>query len=492
MSGIGNGFSSGIQLLNDKLFVHTGRSCPSSWKELKDNVSKNAKTCAKICTAFLDSSFGLAVAMGVVGVVTTSLCAGEDMIDVVSTTLFPSITTITTTTMTAPTLSPLPNNELVYLCASGRHSPLGLGKIAERNWSIGQFGVGQEDADKLSHYDVWCFSLQEYRNQYPNTSAPDCQATDWSTYPNYNASHRYFSYVYTEVTASKPELHLSTFKDCMVKGVFDMWSASNSSLAAEKASTASYKPASVQNSTGQDSTDAHDGVDRGAYCWDKGQNMKSLFPKYFTDTTNCTISQGATVAPFTTATSITESLTTAISTLATPTTSMPITTDMSVVDKSCPTCSAMMLAFGEGSALVLTAILAKIVYTKYRKPKRINTKVSRNRGKKMLMMAMQECLLLCASGIGVGVLVSSIKDFCGPPAEDGKQMVVISTALYLTSAATRLLRTCITSPIEEDADQEEDVEVGLSMMENLESGVNVFESTDGDDPEEPTTSKSCS
>ncbi|MBF5051338.1 hypothetical protein CLAVI_000981 [Candidatus Clavichlamydia salmonicola] len=56
MSGIGNGCSSGIQSLNDKLFVYMGRKCPSSWKELKTNVTKNIKTCAKLSTDLLNSS----------------------------------------------------------------------------------------------------------------------------------------------------------------------------------------------------------------------------------------------------------------------------------------------------------------------------------------------------------------------------------------------------------------------------------------------------
>ncbi|WP_194844508.1 hypothetical protein [Candidatus Clavichlamydia salmonicola] len=46
----------------------------------------------KAFTAFLDSSLGVAFAMGVVGIFTTSLCAGEDMVEITANTLLPMST----------------------------------------------------------------------------------------------------------------------------------------------------------------------------------------------------------------------------------------------------------------------------------------------------------------------------------------------------------------------------------------------------------------
>ncbi|WP_194844598.1 hypothetical protein, partial [Candidatus Clavichlamydia salmonicola] len=464
----------------------TGRSCPTSWKELKDNLSKNMKTCAKVCTAFLDSSFGLALAMGVVGIVTTSVCAGKDMIDVV-----------------AAALPHLSNSELVYVCMQGSADilgegkiseknwtlsqlgegkiseknwtlgQLGEGKISEKNWTLGQFGIGQLSANMISSHDIWCFSLQEYHYQYPNTSAPECQAIDWSGYPNYNASHRYLTYVYADKMVQGEGVEIGHSTHCMMKGVFDMLGGSNPSLL-KKASEALYKPPSVNNVTGDDSTNAHDGVDRGAYCWLEFSNMMKQFSQYFLNETSCKIDKGDEAARFTTASA---SLKTSITTSAT---FMPLTTETPGIDSGSSPCSKMMFAFGEGSALILTAILAKMVYKKYRKPKKINNKAGN-----FLMVGMQEWLLLGASQVGCGVLFSSLKDVCGPASKEAKQMLVISTALYLTSAATRLLGTCITSPIEEDADHEEDVEVGLPMLVDSVPVVDGSLSSCSNDLEEP-------
>ncbi|MBF5051396.1 hypothetical protein CLAVI_001041, partial [Candidatus Clavichlamydia salmonicola] len=534
MSGIGNGFSSGVQFLNENFFVHTGRKFPSSFTELKDNVSKNVGTCAKICTAFLDSSLGLALAMGVAGIVTTSLCAGEDMIDVVATTLLPSITTtllpsttttllpstttllpstttllpstttllpsiatttiatttiatttiatttiatttiatttIATTAIAASTLSPLGSSEFAYLCASGGLDYLGLGKIAEKNWTVGQFGIGRQSGNISTGDDIYCFSLQDYHHQYPNMSAPECQANDWSGYPNYNVSNGYLSYVYVGERSDGQGLELQGALTCIMKLAFDFFSASDSSFA-DMEFSALYSPSSMQNAT---SNDIDDGMNKGAYCWDQEQNITSQFPQYFPDITNCTISEGATLAP----------LTTTITRLARSIDSVPLAQAMLRIDDGCPPCSKMMLAFGAGSAVVLTATVVKIVYALCKKPKRTNAQVVNDKLGKFLMAGLQEVVLLGAAEVGCGVLFSSLKDVCKPASEEDKHMVVLSTALYVTSAATRLLQNCITSPIEEDTEHEKDVEVELPMLANSTSVMAPYSSSDSNDPED--------
>ncbi|MBF5051302.1 hypothetical protein CLAVI_000943 [Candidatus Clavichlamydia salmonicola] len=437
MPGIGNGLSSGIQSLNNNVLVHIGRQCPSSWTDLKANISRNMKTCAKVCTAFLDSSFGLAVSMGIVGIVTTSLCIGEDIVEVVVTTLFRSPNT------SVATLSALSNNELVYLCTQGYQDFLQQGKIAENNWTIGQFGIGQENKNSFSEYDIYCFSLQEYQDKYPNTSFPKCLETDWTKQTNYNASKRYFTYVYVEQTSWNSGFELKNLTDCMMKGVFDMLSTSNA-IFSEKDSLASYKPPSVQNVTGNDRTKANDGVDRGAYCWRHSENMRSQFPQYFPDTNNCTMSKVPTLPPNTTL--------------------MPLTTDVPGINSSCLPCNIMMIAFGVCSSLVLTTTVGKIIYKQCKAQGFKKSKNASRKARSLAALTLEEGLLLSASGIGLGALIVSVIDPCGPVDESAKKIVMASTVLYWTSAASRLLSNCITSPIGKELTQMEDVIVELPML----------------------------
>ncbi|MBF5051385.1 hypothetical protein CLAVI_001029 [Candidatus Clavichlamydia salmonicola] len=437
MSGIGNGFSSGIQSFNDHFLVYTGRQCPTSWVELKANISRNMKTCAKACTAFLDSSLGLAVSMGVVGIVATSLCAGEDMAEVIVTTLLPVTTNSQPTPQ--PTLSPLSNAELVYVCAEGSTKipghPQNTTKSA--NWTVGGYGICQYGGS-IQDRDIFCISLQEYYKKFPDVVVPQCQAKNWTGDETYNTRKRYLTYVFVDSVLDK--WALSNSMQCMMKNVYSMLNASFVKKS-EKVPTTMCTPVSVK--TSKDSTKAPDGIDRGAYCWDEADNMKARYPQYFADTSNCPLGISTTLAPTTTSTP----LTAAVTTINTYTTAMSLTTDLSAEEDKFSSCNIVMIAFGVGSALVLMTTVGKILYKQctlkgVQKPKSLSKKA-----KSFAALTLEEGFLLGASTLGTGTLLSS----CGPIDSSTKKVAMVSTVLYWTSAANRLLGNFITGPVKQES-----------------------------------------
>ncbi|MBF5051398.1 hypothetical protein CLAVI_001043 [Candidatus Clavichlamydia salmonicola] len=471
MKGIGQGFSSGIETFNNNVLVHIGRQCPTSWTELKANVSRNVKTCAKACTVFLDSSLGVAFAMGVVGMVTTSLCIGENMMEIIANNLLP---------MSTETAA-LSNDELVYLCMRGNAYIPTFKTQAPRlqNWTVGAYGICQ-NGKILADHDIYCVSLKEYRERFPFNLVPECQSTNWTGYSERKTGEKYLSYVFMLVTDSA--WGISDMTHCVSAGVFSMMNASDTSVAAV-VSQATCMPVSVKNGT--DNTNAGDGIDRGAYCWNKSENIHKKYPKYFTNTTNCPLAISTTLAP-----SIT---------------SMPLTTAFPVEENNCPPCSLMMIAFGVGSAVVLMTTLGKIIYKQCKAKGLKKAKSCSKRFKSLAALTLEEGLLLGASGLGTGVLVTSLLPPCGPLDESTKKIVMASTACYWTSAASRLLSNCITSPLVEECTAAEDKVVELPMLTDSEVALKVSGTSDdekGDETmipvvvvidslEEPSTSKSC-
>ncbi|MBF5050973.1 hypothetical protein CLAVI_000596 [Candidatus Clavichlamydia salmonicola] len=158
MSGIGNGFSSGIERFNNNFLGHTGRRCPVSWSEVKANVSNNVRTCAKACTAFLDSSLGLAVSMGVLGLVTASVCAGKDMLEVITT-------------------LPL-GYENIVLCFKKQDHLLSQNQKTFISWNISNFGVCTgEEMDLNANETINCLRTYDYKKSFPQTLLPICGYT---------------------------------------------------------------------------------------------------------------------------------------------------------------------------------------------------------------------------------------------------------------------------------------------------------------------------
>ncbi|MBF5051307.1 hypothetical protein CLAVI_000948 [Candidatus Clavichlamydia salmonicola] len=115
--------------------------------------------------------------------------------------------------------------------------------------------------------------------------------------------------------------------------------------------------------------------------------MKGEYPKYFTDTTNCPMST--------------------ITTLAPSTTSMPLKTAFPVEEKNCPPCSVMMIAFAVGSAVVLMTTIGKIIYKQCKAKGSKKDKSCSKRFKSLAALTLEKGLLLGASALGTGVLVTS-------------------------------------------------------------------------------------
>ncbi|MBF5051349.1 hypothetical protein CLAVI_000992 [Candidatus Clavichlamydia salmonicola] len=461
MTGLGNGFSSGIQSLNDKLFLHTGRRCPSSWKELKTNVSKNVTTCAKMCSAFLDSSLGMAISIGVLGLATASVCMQEDFIEVVATTLFPA------TTPALPLTTAIPIEDKVAFCFSGKDHMKANNLTKISSWVGSKIGTGKnktaltdsEEADK-----IFCVEVVSYRSQFPSQELPKC-----SSFSNPELS----SWVpYYFISWGDGFWNVSSSVRCVMQSLH----ASKINLDAVL-----FPPKNtLVDPCERGSSDAV----ADPYCFKDTDNTVKQAPLYFLDPSWCNIS-----SQLTTMTSVT--------------TSSIFPTIIPVDTNNCTACDSMTLAFGVGSLVILTATLTKLIYKQCKKSSKIKCKNPSNRLCKILILTMQEGLLLVASKVGFGVFISSVKDICKPISENNRQMLVISTALYLSSATIRLIGTCITSPIEEDQEPEEVVGIDLPMLKGLKStGITSVTIDDGeeeglttsvvmDNPEIHSTSKSC-
>ncbi|WP_194844543.1 hypothetical protein [Candidatus Clavichlamydia salmonicola] len=211
-------------------------------------------------------------------------------------------------------------------------------------------------------------------------------------------------------------------------------------------------------------------VNKGIYCWNdpSGRNeIKNVYYEgYFTDTSTCRHAI--------------------------------ISKDLS--------CNDMALIFGVGSALVLTTTVIKVIYRHCKKRSSKKSTDRFDRAKRLASVTLQDGLLLGASSLGSSVILTSLLDSdpSGVLSEVNKKIIVSSTAFYWSSAASRLLGNCITSPIEEGQEAEEVVEVELPMLAVMDSkAIPPIDSGEGEKdgltteviiveglPEKPSTSKS--
>ncbi|MBF5051304.1 hypothetical protein CLAVI_000945 [Candidatus Clavichlamydia salmonicola] len=419
MTRVGSGFSSGIQFLNENLFVHTGRSCPSSWSELKANVSNNIKTCAnniktcaKMWSAFLDSSLGGAISMSVLGLATASVCMQENLIEAMATTLLP---------ITVPLSTSLPlDDEKVLVCFSKIDYTAATKYNGAPQWSGENYGRCNTPTTKDKIDEVHCVVVSAFKKRFPQMQFPSCPALSKSGYQSQG--------LYTQ--------------DDFLGAVFIFWS--NGLWLLSKEVVCMLQSVSYSIGVGNQNRDfdlkltsakctfsaISRNVSTNAICWNQKDDMRSKYPKAFIPSDQCVDpSHPTTASPH-----------------------MTMTPSIHIEENICSSCSSMLLVFGVGSALVLMATLVKIIYKQCKKTNRIRYKNSDDRFGKFLILSIQEGLLLGASEVGCGVLVSSVRDLCSPVSKDAKQVLGLSTALYIASAATRLLGNCITSPVEEDED----------------------------------------
>ncbi|MBF5051367.1 hypothetical protein CLAVI_001010 [Candidatus Clavichlamydia salmonicola] len=397
MSGIGDGFSSGIQSLNNNILVYAGRRCPSSWRELKDNVTNNVRTCAKLCSAFLDSSLGLAVSMGVLGFTTASVCMQEDLLEVVATTLLPLTTSSTYTTLYKVVTTAPVDEDKVGLCFHPKDYFTAYNITTTPSWKFGKVGKGKNATD-LSRdalgepYQIFCVQVEEYQSHQPSLEIPRCSGLK-------GQGTGLLGYVFMFWLEGIWQLSLST--ECVTEKVFKKMipTSQQSSIKAQAEVTTSIvkqKDASGNN------------LEIHPYCFSKKYNMSMTYPDYFINTTNCIVPHHLEKV-FSSTSFILES---------------------AGKNDNCSPCNMMLLAFGVGSVITLMATLGKIIYKQctfqgLKKPKGGSRKCRR-----LADLILEEGLLLGASGLGTGVLVTSLLPPCGPVDESAKKIVMASTAIY--------------------------------------------------------------
>ncbi|MBF5051319.1 hypothetical protein CLAVI_000960 [Candidatus Clavichlamydia salmonicola] len=441
--GIGNGCSSGLESFNNKVLVYTGRRCPSSWGEVKTNISKNVRTCAKLCTAFLDSSLGMAVAMGVVGVATVSVCIGEDVAELAATALLPFVTP-----SLPPTALPV-DDQKIFLCFKKSDHIKATGVSTFQAWKSDEYGKCFKASTKDTDDEVHCVKSSNYQSQFFQIPVPHCVGLVADEIGLLNkdervSSDRYFGFVYLDWQDGL--WVLSKAIECIMEDLFSMMEPQQATRSNQGKNTLCDRETKIRQYT--DMYGRKKSIDVGAYCWPKTFNMSKTYPKFFIPMDKC-----IPAAPLTTLSPYTTPLTTSV-------------TMLPPQDNACDTCSIMTLAFGIGSGIVLTATLAKVVYKQWKKSIRAIPKGSCNGLKKLTVLTLQEGLLLGASGLGSSTIMTSImnSDPCSQLSDTRKVIIITSTALYGTSVISRLLGTCITSPLGIEKKAEEDNMVELSML----------------------------
>ncbi|WP_194844512.1 hypothetical protein [Candidatus Clavichlamydia salmonicola] len=404
MSGIRNGFSSGLQSFNNNIFVYTGRHCPTNCSEFKANLSRNMKTCAKACTAFLDSSLGMACAMGVLGIVAASVCVGEDLLDVVAATLLPMTTD-----------SPPPKDyEKVLLCFKKQDHLYSQNQTSFTSLGTKNIGICWPDnVPKDSNEGVNCLKTSDYQKFFPNTSVPICQDTGSTDYDA-------LVYMFWNQTVWV----VSPLINCLSEMAFLVVSSTNGvdTDALNELSICSNDPDDVMVTL----VAGEVGVkDNDVSCWNNDTTIQSKYKNYFVNTTTC------------------------INPVA-PSNNYPESHD----------CNRMMMAFGAGSIAVLIVTLGKIIYNQCRAKGPKNSK----KGRRLVALTLRDGLLLGASGLGSSVFVLSLVDSHNPAS---KEIIVASTALYWASATFRLINNYITSSIEEKSIYDEKVIVQIPLDKHV-------------------------
>ncbi|MBF5051305.1 hypothetical protein CLAVI_000946 [Candidatus Clavichlamydia salmonicola] len=156
MSGISDGFSAGIESLNNNVLVYTARKCPTSWSELKTNVSKNIRACAKASTAFLSSSLGMSFVMGTFGIIVASVCAREH-VDVFLVAIAQKV------------------DHSVSLCFSRSHQNLTQNSSFLASWNIPSLKVCMGKI--VGNSTMYCSALDHHHHFDHEVSLPVCNST---------------------------------------------------------------------------------------------------------------------------------------------------------------------------------------------------------------------------------------------------------------------------------------------------------------------------
>ncbi|MBF5051363.1 hypothetical protein CLAVI_001006 [Candidatus Clavichlamydia salmonicola] len=409
MGAIGSGFSVGVKYFNEKVLSYTGRRCPSSISELRVNVSKNIKTCTKLCTAFLDSSFGLACAMGVVGLTASSLCAGEDVVNIITTTMLP-VTTLATTN--ASVVKDNSTTEMVFLCFKDTGSLI-LKDSQIYDWT-NPLTNPLENICADPHIEVDCGSI--LNNTELNSTVLKHELMDLEeTQASYE---HYFGHVH-DLTKSYPAEELYRLCDSNVTMLVKSIECLQESIFYVANQTIG-KLLKLSNL-------------RQGVC--KTNNFGDLVIKENLDIF-CFNSSLDLIYRSVHANNVSDEYLWPLPSVL-PTTAANLLTSSST--DSCNTCNTATLVFGVGSAATLLATTMKTLYQQH-KERRINrSNISCLGLRKATAVLVNDGLLIAASGLGSSVLMNSLLHPCVPVDEVTNKMVVASTVLYGASAASKML-----------------------------------------------------
>ncbi|WP_194844574.1 hypothetical protein, partial [Candidatus Clavichlamydia salmonicola] len=293
---------SGIEFLNKNFFVYTGRQCPSTLSGLKDNVLKNMKTCTKACTAFLNSSLGVAFAMGVVGVVTASLCSGKVM-------------------------DSLPiDYEKVLLCFTKQDHLLSQNETNFTPWETQNF-LTCNTYDTGPNKEVNCLKTSDYQKFFPKTEVPICSHVKSVDEDNDEDSIFMFwdqgMWIWNQAI------------NCIDKSNFRL------EATATGMPTAAVHQARICASNNEQEIDSKDlqlGEEKlkqlDIVCWEDQRQIRDKFTQYFSKNRTCINPKGPSDDP--------------------------------LKFNDCSPCNGMMIIFALGSMAVLFTILRKIIYKQYR------------------------------------------------------------------------------------------------------------------------------
>ncbi|WP_194844565.1 hypothetical protein, partial [Candidatus Clavichlamydia salmonicola] len=425
--------SLGVEYVNSNFLSYTGRRCPSSFSELRTNISKNIRTCAKACSVFLDSSFGLACAMGVVGLTTSSLCAGEDVLALMTTTILPSTAAPTTFPVNISVVNdPDPHTKMVILCFHKTVDYLGS------NVSLNAWASNFSQMCHTPPVEIDCSSI--LNDSFVNDSLSSIQCGNLGLFGStQHVSHDVSSFGVLRGDGSG----LINALECVKTGVFYV-----ANHTVHKAlDVLNLKQATCKISNGSDSFYPRSNVD--PFCFDNSNNYSYSVIDLADIQRRCLVPFDSASSPSTVASFV----------------------EATMVD-SCNACSTATVVFGVGSASVLVLTTIKALYQQHKVRKLHHSRGSYVGLRQATAIMLDEGLLLAASGLGSSVLMTSLLHPCNPVDASVKNTVLASTILYGVSAASKMFGALACGA--QDSEKSLD-EVVIIEMQDVEEEVEELE-----------------
>ncbi|MBF5051361.1 hypothetical protein CLAVI_001004 [Candidatus Clavichlamydia salmonicola] len=454
MGAVGNGFASGIEYLNKNFFSCAGRRCPSSLREFRANVSQNVKTCAKICTVFMDSSFGLSCAIGVVGITTASLCAGEDVVDLITTTILPATTALRTTAdavlaANASLVNATPVAEQVYLCF--KQAPtLTISDFPLRDWKPKATDICPD-----RHIEVDCGALLNNVSSKSSIFLPELMdlgppfllSYEEIDSASYDLTKHYLARMLYRMAYSNMTGLVKTV-DCLREDIFYV---ANHTFGKILKFSDLHRGVCQSDNGGNFSHKAIDHLCLSAigsidYYFLRPHNVMDhhlfpLPPELSTDPAPKTISNVV----------------------------------QSALTDSCGMCHVATLVFGVGSAVVFVLTSIKALYQQHKARRCGYVKVVDSRLRKATAFMFNDGLLWVASGLGSTILMTLFLHPCSPVEEGAQKAVVVSTVLHGVHAFSKLAAALICKSEDLQVNPEEAVMLEMGILKKSKNMVELQE-----------------